>query len=166
MLTAFNEGGVWTVTAASNETPGAFGTRDYIVDCDDYDLIGTYPVQQTVTVFDADLSCADGAPPTGTFEIMQHGFPIDASTADAEYTISPTCGALFGVGELLYMPRIERCTLSQVVSFSGCPIAAFAASAVGPGVSGLTGTYTRRFYELATATCHDVDSIMFEPPPP
>jgi hypothetical protein len=64
------------------------------------------------------------------------------------------------------MPRIEHCTLSQVVTFSGCPVEAFTASAVGPGVSGLTGTYTHRFYDLAATTCTDVHSIFFEPPPP
>jgi hypothetical protein len=166
VLTADSDGGVWTVTAFSNENPGTSGARDYIVDCDDADLIGAYPVQQDVTVFDAGMSCADGAPALGTFEILMHPFPIDPGTADARYTISPTCGASFGIGELQFMPRIEHCTLSQVVTFSGCPVEAFTASAVGPGVSGLTGTYTHRFYDLAATTCTDVHSIFFEPPPP
>jgi hypothetical protein len=102
----------------------------------------------------------------GTFEIMQHPFPLDPKTADAQYTISPTCTGLFGVGQLLYMPRIEHCTLSQVTTVNGCPIEVFGASAVGPGVSGLRGSYTHRYVDLATTACIDGHSIQFEPPMP
>lgn len=165
-LTAAAQGGVWTVTAVSTENPGATGTLDYVIDCDDVEMIGVYAGMQTIDVTDPSFSCADGAGATGQIQILDHPFPDTTNYVDVLYDIipgsPPTCEQMYGVGELNFPPRIEHCTITQYVESQpfGCLIQSISISAKGPGVAGITGHAA--YGQQVGASCVFVDDEDFD----
>jgi hypothetical protein len=146
-LTAKNAGGVWSVTATSVENPGNTATKEYIIGCDNTDLAGMYGGMVDMVI--QSLGCGSTGMATGSLVVTPHGGSTPRFV-DMEYTwdtMTP-CSASFGVGEIAFPPRIQdgTCAVSTRTLFSGCVTNAISINAIGPGVSGLAGSYEKNFF--------------------
>ena len=142
-FTAGKQGGIYTVTANSQENAGKVGTLDFVVACDSadfgaahetppFDGGGTvYPVDVTVNTLTSNCS------PVGSTVTVY--LPDDQNSAHVEVEVPP-CNTLFGWGGPPPV-TIYLCTLQYHYQDNqdACFSISMGLQAKGPGIAGLSG---------------------------